>query len=292
MGRSADGFGVPTMTKTATGWFCDLCSKEFDTQRGRDFHMRRWCPENPDADRPGEKNLVPRKASEPVDDPVDDSVETIERPPVDPASPYDEAPPVEPPSWRERFWGKGSNPKIVAPQTMERKPRKRRTPTDGVWTTLWTVVGAGLTRTGADVPVGNAMQFQAPVVGGVLDEAIKGTFIDTLVQPIAGSGDRLKKVSAVVSMPVLVGVMERSPNSAAMLEPLLRQVIREHLTAMAPVIRQQRKQEVEYRKALDELGIEQGEDPVDDVIAAIWAGAPPAPEPAMNGQAEGADVHP
>ena len=280
------------MPETAVaGWFCDLCSKEFDTQRGRDFHMRRWCPQNPEADRPGEANLKLSATRRAAEDQIADVFDTgpAETAPVDPeGSIFDVAPP-EKPSWRNRIWGGtgDAKPKIVAPPG-ERRPRTRRKPTDGVWATLWSVIGAGLIRTGADVPVGNCMTFQAPVVGGIFDEAIKGTFVDTLIQPIAGSGDRLKKVSAVVSMPVLVGVMERSPNSAAMLEPLLRQVIREHLTAMAPVIKAQRRQEVEYRKALDEMGIEQGEDPVDDVIAAIWSGQPTAePEPAMNGHSAG-----
>lgn len=278
------GPAVKEVTDPSTAWHCDFCERSFTTFKGRELHMAQWCKENPDAG-----GAMSGRTKKPAPRDVPDDFDSGETAPVDPeGSIFDEAPPERPP-WRNRFWGgaKDAKPKIVAPPG-ERRPRTRRKPTDGVWATLWTVIGAGLVRTGADVPVGNCMTFQAPVVGGIFDEAIKGTFIDTLIQPIAGSGDRLKKVSAVVSMPVLVGVMERSPNSAAMLEPLLRQVIREHLTAMAPVIKAQRKQEVEYRKALDEMGIEQGEDPVNDVIAAIWSGMPVAePEPAMNGHSAG-----
>lgn len=269
-----------------TGYSCEYCDREFTTENGAALHERQWCPQNPNAIRAdvGRKKVEPNifgGSSEP---------EIEESPPVDPAGVFDEVAPESARPWRERIWG-SSGPKSPPLITVERKPKKRRTPTDGVWTTLWTILGVGLVRSGADVPVGNCLQFQAPVVGGIFDDAIKGTFIDTLVQPIAGSGDRLKKVSAVISMPVLVGIMERSPGAAATLEPILREVIREHLVAMAPVVKARQKADTEYRKALTELGLEAGEDPVDSVIEAIWAQSA-AQQAEQNGHAVGADVKP
>lgn len=277
---------------TFEGWYCDLCNKEFDTERGRDFHMARWCPENPDADRPGEANLKSRRAKPTPDVEADFAVD--ETAPVEPASIFDEAPPAEPAKtpWRERIWGQTGTAKPSAPATSEKKPRKRRTSTEGIWQVGFTTLGTALVRTGADVPVGNCLVFQGPVVGPVMDEAIAGTFVDTLLQPLASSGKRFKAVSDVVSMPVLVGIMERSPGMAPVLEPLLRQVIRQHLVVYARMAKQQRKADAEYRKALDDLGMEDvGEDPVDGIIAQIWSGSPQS-QAETNGHVAGADVHP
>lgn len=267
------------MTSVATGFVCEYCDREFPTEKGAALHEREWCPDNPESSKSrgsaptGYRKEAPTKQEE----------KAPEQPTV-----FDEAPSEPRSGWRERLWG---NAKPVSAGLPERRPRKRRTPTDGVWMTIWTAIGAGLVQTGADVPVGNCLTFQAPIVGGILDDAIAGTFVDVLIQPIAGSSKRLKAVSSVLAMPVLVGVMERSPQSAAMLEPLLRQAIREHLVAMAPVIKARKKADVEYRKALDELGMEAGEDPVDAVIEAIWASAPQTVA-ASNGQADHADIAP
>lgn len=272
-----------------TGYLCEYCDREFTTERGAAFHELHWCPKNPDADHMGRTGRTAKAEPNIFGGTSEPDIE--ESAPVDPAGIFDEpAPEPAKRPWRDKVWG-SSGPKSAPLITAERKPRKRRTPTDGVWTTMWTILGVGLVRSGADVPVGNCLQFQAPVVGGIFDDAIKGTFIDTLVQPIAGSGDRLKKVSAVISMPVLVGIMERSPGAAATLEPILREVIREHLVAMAPVVKARQKADTEYKKALTELGLDVGEDPVDSVIEAIWAQST-AQQAGTNGHAVGADVQP
>jgi hypothetical protein len=246
---------------------CDVCGKVVATEKGLTIHKTRLGHHAGDVD--------------PADYPADNlpEAEPFEKAPIDP-SPYDaEVAPEAPKGWRERVWGDGKAKGLKA-ATSERKPRKRRSDTSGVWVTLWTAAGLGLVRSGADIAVGNCLTFQAPIVGDILDEAVRDTFIDTLIQPIAGKGKKFKQVSSVLAMPVLVGVMERSPAAAPMLEPLLRQTIREHLVAMAPIIKQRQKEEEQYRKALDELGMEGGEDPIDAVLEAIF---PQAMAAAHNG---------
>lgn len=219
---------------------------------------------------------------------------------LDPDSPFApppvsdaETPPKEAPPWRERLWGAGAEtkkPKRPAP-SRERRPRRRRVSTEAIWATAWTGAGLALVRSGADIPVGNCLQFQAPVVGPILDDAIAGTWVDRLLQPIAGSGERLKKVGTVVGMPVLVFGIQRAPaEMVPMLETMLREMIRENLVEMARVAKARQKQDEQYRKALTDLGMEPGpagRDPVDDVIDAILGGRPPAgPDPTVNGAGE------
>ncbi len=183
-------------------------------------------------------------------------------------------------SWKDKLWGGSNKRQDTVP---DRRPKKKRVPTDGVWQTVWTVTGIALVKTGADIPVGNCLQFQAPVVGSIIDDAIAGTALDKLVQPLAANGEKVKTISSVLALPVLVGVLERNPAAAPMLEPLLRMAIADHLVAMAPVIKEQKKREAEYQKAVQELGvdIEADGDPIEVILQSIF----PAPqeEPSPNG---------
>lgn len=234
---------------------CDVCGKPAATEAGLKQHITKMHGKKEEGElidpTPFDEEIRPV--------PIDEQYEDLEGP-------------LPKKGWRDKLWGTpGGDPKPFKPSVVEKRPRKRRTSTEGVWQAAWTVAGMALVRTGADIPVGNCLQFQAPIVGDILDEAIQGTFLDTLLQPIAGKGKRMKKVSNVIAMPLIVGAMERSPNAAPVLEPLLRQAIREHLVAMAPVIKAQQKQEADYRKALGELGMDaDGNDPIDAVIEAIF----------------------
>jgi hypothetical protein len=268
-----------------TGYVCEYCGREFETEKGALLHERDWCSDNP-----GSRKSRGEQIGRPKAEPVSDDGPTTERPPVEPGV-FDEAPPAEPAKagWREKIWGGATKP--VTLQTAERRPRKRRRTTEGIWQLLWTGAGRALIFTSADVPVGNAMTFQGPVVGPILDKAIAGTFIDTLLQPIAGAGERFEDVSDVVSLPALVGIMERAPQLAPALEPLLRKAIRRHLVEYAKMAKAQKREDEQYRKALDDLGMaDAGDDPVDGIMAQIWAA--PAEAGAMNGHAAGANVEP
>jgi hypothetical protein len=263
---------------------CPTCGDELPSEHGLKVHRGKVHGPN----RKGTGPARPARAGPAPAEGLEDEA------PIDSASPYagpvssTETAPQEKPPWRERVWG---DPKRAAPKAPKApaapRPRPKRVSTEGLWTTAWTGIGAGLVRSGYDIPVGNCMTFQAPVVGGILDEAVEGTILDTVVlQRLAGSGDRLKKVSAVLAMPVLVAALERNPAAAPMLEPLLRQVIREHIVAMAPVIKRQKREEENYRKALIDIGMASddepgGFDPIDAVLDAIFP--PVASDPAANG---------
>lgn len=239
---------------------CDVCGKPIATEKGLKIHMTR---------------MHGKKEEGEAIDPTPYDMEGLDEPrPV-----WEDQPapaPAPKPSWKEKLWG-GESKAVV-----KDRPRKRRVSTEGIWSTTWMAGGLALQRSGADVPVGRCMQFQAPIVGDVLDEAIAGTFIDTMLQPIAGSGKRFKKVSAVVSLPILVGLIERSPQVAPMVEPLLRQVIREHLVALSAQAKKIRKEEAEYRKAMDDLGMDVGDDPITDLLNDIFS-VPAQGAPETNG---------
>ncbi len=282
------------MTDVATGFVCEFCEREFATEHGAATHERFWCSDNPDSNKSRGQPVGRTKfkvATPQADESVfDQGPATAETPPV---TPFDEAPPAEPAkrSWKEKLWGDAAD-KPAAPKTLERAPRRRRKSTEGIWQLLWTGVGRGLIYTRADIPVGNVMSFQGPVVGPILDKAIAGTFVDTLLQPLAGAGERFEDVSDVVALPALIGIMERAPQLAPALEPLVRKAIRRHLVEYARMAKAQKKADAEYAKALEDLGMApEGNDPVDGILAQIWAGVE-TPAESNNGHVAGADVRP
>jgi hypothetical protein len=229
---------------------CAFCEKELKSERGLEAHVRRFhdmsVEDTTEAVTNGE---VPPNAEISFDTPEEETV--LKR------------------SIKERLFA----------AVPERKPRSgKRADTDTLWQTVWTVLGAGLEKTEADIPVGRCLQFQAPTVGAVMDSAIEGTFIDTLLQPIAQNSGKLKAVSSVVGMPALVFLLERNPTMAPALEPLLRMVIEEHLVAMVPVYKAKQRKDREYKKAIEELteltGENLGPNPVDDILNSIFAMVP------------------
>lgn len=129
------------------------------------------------------------------------------------------------------------------------------------------------------------MQLQVTVAGPILEDATRDTFVDQLLQPIAGRLDKLEAVWALFAVPVLVGVIERGgPEAAVALEPMLRAALRTQLAAMVPVLRKRRAEEEKWKDVVAELVAEgqavEGLDPVDAVLAVIFAPpAEPAPEP-------------
>lgn len=270
---------------------CETCGDELPSEHGLLIHKGKIHGVARKGKGPVRKPPAkpPTPPPEPGQQPqTNDQGIDAESPYAGPTTPGELAPQEKPP-WRERVWGDPSKKPSAPKAPAAPRPKVKRVSTEGLWTTAWTGVGAGLVRSGYDVPVGNCLQFQAPIVGGILDEAVEGTLLDTVVlQRLAGSGERLKKVSSVLAMPLLVAMYERNPGAGPVLEPLLRQVIREHIVAMAPVIKKQKRDEENYRKALIDIGMadEDGTekfDPIDAVLEAIFPPRPPDPE--TNGAA-------
>lgn len=197
--------------------------------------------------------------------------------------------------WRDKMWGTGEKrskkPAATepAPTTKERRPirRTKRSSTSDIFSMAWAGIGSGLIRTQWDIPVGRTMQFQAPVAGSVLDRLVANTFVDRLLQPVASRTREIEDAAALFALPALIATIERSPELAVALEPLVRQALRVNLVAMAPIVKRQREEEKRYADAIAELGITgDGEsDPVEAMLAAIFAPVPDQPPPphAENG---------
>lgn len=139
---------------------------------------------------------------------------------------------------------------------------------------LYGLTGTYLERTGKDIAVGRTLQFQAPLAGNKWDEIIANTWADRIIQPFVRKAEFMETMWSLVAMPVLVGLYERRPETAPMMEPMLREVIMNNLESMVPVLRDKMKQERKTARAVadlnDVLHIDKGDDPVDAVLASIF----------------------
>ena len=122
------------------------------------------------------------------------------------------------------------------------------------------------------------MQWQAPVAGEMLDDAIAGTFIDKVaLQRIEKARGRYDLLGAVFGPPLLVLAIEQNPANAEILMPMLAASIRHSLPLMVPAIKKAKAREKAVAEATAELFADDPDypadtDPVDYVLRMMFAG--------------------
>lgn len=145
------------------------------------------------------------------------------------------------------------------------------------------------------VPLSRCLAMQSPVAGLVLEDAVKGTVVDRVLQPIARGQERMQTVGALILLPVAIAGLEAAEGLApaarevrrAFLIPIAREGAAMWIRVAGPKIQERIEQEAEqgpvYAQAdqllvmmempfltADDLGIP---DPYEEP-------APPAPGPA------------
>ena len=260
---------------------CRRCEFECDTLGEMNAHAAADHAEERAAERAARKNAPAKKrtrtrsrvkppTSEPagVTDtataPAGELVDTGERAPLDPGA--------DRPTWRDRLWRakkERDNDPTPAPRR-ERRPKVKRVSTAKTITMMYSGAGFMLARSGADVPVGRVLQFQAPAAGEILEELTRDTFLDRPLQFVASRAETAEKAGALLGLPLLVFMYERaSDDLATVIEPMLREAVRQQFVNMVPVVKKAREDERKWREAVSELGLE-GADPIGDLLGAIF----------------------
>lgn len=117
---------------------------------------------------------------------------------------------------------------------------------------------------GYSLPVARTMAIQAPVAGEVLEDVVKGTLVDRLLQPIARVGEGGEAVFAILGPPVLVGIMHKNPNTVPALEPVLREALMTWVSIAGPKLEEKAAKAAEFREKYG--------DTVDNIMAGIFEG--------------------
>jgi hypothetical protein len=137
------------------------------------------------------------------------------------------------------------------PGGADRGPRKRES-----LSTLAAFAWGGLAQAAARqgrIPTSRMLTLQAPVAGLLLDDALRGTLVDRILQPFARSGKRGEALFALFGPPLLVEAIIRRPDRQELLVPLLAQALEQYADLAGPKLAAAKKR-AERRAA--ELGSE------------------------------------
>ena len=186
---------------------------------------------------------------------------------------------------RNRTTGKtGGAGKAVKKATPKIRPVGPRVDTSKVIEWGW----AMLARMAApvSVPVARTLAMQAPVAGEILEDTVKDTALDRVLQPFARIGDGSEAVVALLAPPILVGVMHKNPKTVPALTPLLRSALVSWVKIAGPKLEARQQEETEfeekYGQTVDMMmaGIFEGiAEPEEESAPTVPPIAPPAPMP-------------
>lgn len=102
---------------------------------------------------------------------------------------------------RQRLWGDGK-----AKARRPARPRRERMPVDKLCASFWR--GAGKAAAYVSLPLSRTIDLQAPFAGVVLEDTVRDTFVDTLMQPVARSADKGRNLVGLFGPPMIVMALE------------------------------------------------------------------------------------
>jgi hypothetical protein len=163
--------------------------------------------------------------------------------------------------WFARTFAK--KPKSPAPH-----PKKLKAPAKGgrvslapVGSLAW-LGGSTLAARAGDAPVAAVMQIQSGIAGEVLDNALKGTLVDKVIQPMIGGADKYRDFAMLAAFPLLAAIHERRPTAASW--AALRLVAQENLVALSKGLKAAKRQAEQMAEVVADLDAEGlGLDPSD-----------------------------
>jgi hypothetical protein len=159
-------------------------------------------------------------------------------------------------------------------------PRKsgKRAPVDGLISIgysglSWLMENLGGTEDNPKpmLPVARMMKMQAPAVGLIVEDSIKGTIADKVLQPFAKTGQAGETVFAIIGPPMLVAAITVNPGCQTVAVPMLREAMKSYVLLAGPAMKKARERE---EKLTAELG-EEFEADIDTMIQSLFI-----PEPA------------
>jgi hypothetical protein len=164
----------------------------------------------------------------------------------------------EPTKGIRKLWGKKEDVKSgegglkFSGSEVKPKVSKRRVSTAGFWGDALSPVSSLVAR-GGYVPMARAMAWSAPVAGDIIEDATKGTIIDSAVQPICRNTARWSDLFDLLGFWAAIGVAQQNPATAPAALEFARKRMVNLLPRMAANIKKERQKEREAVEAIAEL---------------------------------------
>ena len=173
--------------------------------------------------------------------------------------------------------------------TPGKKKEGRRESAAGIIGDTFNGLGGLISRSPRHRPSGILLQWQSDAAGEILDEAVKGTFIDNLFlqKAVKGKG-KFDQVGAILIPPAIVFAIETNPSRLPILLPYLESSLRNSLPTMAKGIKKARDKREKQEAAIAELFPElpAGEDPIQLLMKEMFAEWYPEPEQTQQQEGE------
>ena len=173
----------------------------------------------------------------------------------------------------------------TSPKTREPRPTSggRRTSASDTLSDIYGAVGGLIQRLGASpdrpvgphAPLGRYLSWQAPMAGEILDNAIKDTFVDKkMLQPAVRARSSFDAIAALFGPPAIIVAIERNPERANVLIPVLENAIRSSLPTLLPAMKKSQDRQEKIDKSVREMFPDMpiGEDPVHAIIEQMFGG--------------------
>jgi hypothetical protein len=162
---------------------------------------------------------------------------------------------------------------------------KARVPAAGIFSFAWGGLSYALSRNPMLIPTARAVDMQAPYAGEVLDDLVKGTVIDRLVQPLARGGDKAEVLFGLAGFPACVAMVSYHPEWMPTLRPVMKMALMASMEAGEPAMKRMQKRMERFEEKL-------GGADLDGMIDAIFAdinvgGVPSSAEEANVRRARG-----
>ena len=206
---------------------------------------RRNTPVAPDTEdldiREFERREEERIARAVVPDEAEGSKPVVDE---DTGSPGERAPNITAPSPVDRLRSLAARAKKPAKKAAGTRTAKPRVPVDKVIGWGWGILGRVFTA--ANPSVGRVLAMQSPVAGMILEDTVKNTVADRILQPIARTAAGGEIAIALLGPPLLVGAITSKPEMASVLVPMLRESLRTWIDIAGPKLEEVAKQEKEF----------------------------------------------
>jgi len=162
-----------------------------------------------------------------------------------------ELPPVFPKTTVvERVKGLADRAKRNAPRTKTGRPSvrsiKARISTEKIISGAWAAAASLVTN--LNPAVGRVLAMQAPVAGMVLEEKVKDTILDRVLQPLARAADGGNTAMALLGPPLLVQALTMRPDRAPQIVPMLRYALRSWIAVAGDKVVQVQQEEKKFEE--------------------------------------------
>lgn len=157
--------------------------------------------------------------------------------------------------------------------------KRPRSSVEGLISGAWAIGARVVSAIPNAWPVANVLMLQSPVAGKILEDTVKNTAIDGILQPFARLASGGQVGVALLGPPLLVAAASARPDAQPIIEPLLREALKAWLIVAGPKMIEKAKEEAAFQ---EEYG-----STIDDMIRMIFTPPMSTMEPEKDSHLDG-----